>query len=197
MKILDTKYEPAILDFYFDELEDIKIEEVFNHSSGSKLDYGDLVVYDGRKTIPDTSAMFSKVDSILKPPIIKIAKTLLSMDKKRYPSFHIDDFFKKLRIGILITIDEPGFSQPWHLDNRFIALSGVINAQDNITRTHFSKENYHWASGGTDFSDCEIIHKGQCKKYTGTAWLNTELTWHCVPRVSELRKILLFNVFFY
>jgi hypothetical protein len=95
------------------------------------------------------------------------------------------------RIGILPTIDKVGWSMPWHLDNRFVAVSGTINIQDNTTQTYFAKQNYHWDG----FDDCEIIHKGQCSKFNGTAWINTEHTWHSVPRIETERKTVLFNVF--
>lgn len=197
MKIEKIIEEPAIVDIYFDELENIDLDPIFNHEPGFRQDYKELVVYDGRKTIPNTSKEYSIVHNIINQPIIEIAKILLSLDKKRYPDFQIESLFQNCRLGILVTVDEPGFSQPWHLDNRFIVLSGVINAMDNTTQTHFATQNYHWVSNGTDFSTCDIIHKGQTKKYYGTAWLNTEITWHSVPLVTSQRKILLYNLFFY
>ena len=138
-------------------------------------------------------------------PIYEITKKLLSVDTgNRYPlSFNkdFDEFYKKEvlkrdRALVLGTIDYKGFNQPWHLDNRFVMLSGSINIQDNVTTTHFGWEEKHWDNGGTNFDDCTIIHQGRGAKFTGTAWLNTERTWHCVPKVTEdVRRTLLFNVF--
>jgi hypothetical protein len=198
MKFTKANDDPAIVDVYFDELESFDLSSVFSHKEAYRLNYGDLVVYEGRKTIPNDSEAYGKMREIVYPSIMEITKTLLSMDPVRYPKPQVPSLLKNCRVGILVTIDEAGFSQPWHLDNRFIVASGMINATDNITSTHFSRENFHWENGGMDFSDCEIIHRAQNKKLTGTAWLNTESTWHCVPKVIEKeRSILLYNVFYY
>ena len=136
--------------------------------------------------------------------IYQITKKLWEMDKTRYPLFRFsdfEDFYKKnilsrQLIGILGTIDHKEWSQPWHLDNRFIMISGSINIQDNETSTYFSKENYHWLNGGTSFDHCKLIYQGRKTKFSGTAWINTEHTWHSVPRITEdQRKTILFNVF--
>jgi hypothetical protein len=197
MKIRQVCNEPAIIDVYYDELEQVDFEPIFNIDEEYRLNYADLHVNDGRKTIPGKSQEFDQLFLKLKSPILSITSELLSMDKKRYPVCHIEEFMIKCRIGLLCTVDYPGFSQPWHLDNRFIVLSGVINVVDNSTSTTFSRQNSHWITKGKDFSDTEIIYRGNSKKLHGTAWLNTELTWHCVPEVSEIRKILLYNIFFY
>ena len=82
------------------------------------------------------------------------------------------------------TVDHQGFKQGWHLDNRFIIISGSINIQDNLTSTQFSKENAD-----------NLIYQGRTTKFTGTAWLNTEHPWHRVPKVTEdVRKTLLFTI---
>lgn len=198
MKIEKVCENPAIVDVYFEELEGFKLEDIFSHKSGFRQDYGDLVVYEGRNTIPNDSEAYTEVVKITNPLIKEITETLLSIDITRYPAPQVPQLLERCRIGMLATTDSAGFSQPWHLDNRFIVASGIINATDNYTQTHFARENFHWENGGTDFSNCEIIHTGQSKKYYGTAWLNTELTWHCVPKVVEkTRSILLFNVFYY
>ncbi len=197
MKIQQVCDEPAILDVYYDELEQVDFEPIFRSDNEYRQNYGDLVVYDGRKTIPGTSNEFTLLHSKLTKPILSITRELLSMDKKRYPVWQVEELMQKCRIGLLVTVDYPGFSQPWHLDNRFIVMSGVINVVDNSTSTTFSRHNSHWNTKGKDLPDTEIIYRGNGKKLHGTAWLNTELTWHCVPEVSEIRKILLYNVFFY
>jgi hypothetical protein len=198
MKITKVNKDPAIVDVYFDELENVDLDSVFSHKEAHRLNYGDLIVYEGRKTVPNDSEAYGKMTEIVFPLIMEITKTLLSIDPVRYPKPQVSDLLKNCRVGMLVTVDKDGFSQPWHLDNRFIVASGIINATDNITSTHFAKENFHWENGGTDFSNCKIIHKAKNKKFYGTAWLNTELTWHCVPRVIEKeRSVLLYNVFYY
>lgn len=196
MNIITAYDDPAIVDFYIDELKDFDFELLYSESESKRLDYGALEVYEGRKVVPP-GELQRTVDALIESPVLEITKTLLSMDTKRYPAVQIDQFYKNKSIGFLTTIDSPGWSMPWHLDNRFIAVSGVINARDNDTQTFFAKSNYHWNNGGTDFSDCEIIHKGKKNKLWGTAWLNTEHTWHCVPQIITERHVLLFNVFFF
>jgi len=202
LKIDKINNDPAIVNFEIPELSTFDFESFFNNDA-SRSDYGNLIVYDGRVTIPHTAPNFSDICALLSTPIYEITKTLHEMDRIRYPLFSyssFDDFFSKSviqrsKIGILPTIDKPGFSQPWHLDNRFVMVSGSINIQDNTTQTRFAKQNFHWDNGGTDFQHCELIHAGQSKKFTGTAWINTEHTWHCVPKVVDERRTILFNVF--
>lgn len=196
MKIYEVNNDPAIIDFEIPELSDIDFDEVFSRPS-ERLDYGELEVYEGRETINEKNYNRKKIVRKLFPFIQEMAEKVLRMDPIRYQKDQTTNFLKSdYRIGILLTKDNVGFSQPWHLDNRFIVLSGVINVKDNKTQTHFSKKNNHWLSGGTDFEGCDVFHKGRRRKFEGTCWLNTEITWHCVPKVAETRHIILFNVFF-
>jgi hypothetical protein len=203
MKLTEVNADPAIIDIEIPELELFDFNSYFNLAA-SPLDYGNLVVAQGRETITRNHSLHTELYNVMADPIHQITKKLWEMDKIRYPLFRFsdfDDFYRtdilgRNRIGILGTIDNKEWSQPWHLDNRFIIISGSINIQDNETSTYFSKENYHWENGGTSFDHCKIIYKGRKNKFTGTAWVNTEHTWHSVPRITEdQRKTILFNVF--
>jgi hypothetical protein len=202
--ILTEIYDsPAIVDIEIPELESFDFDSYFNLSN-ARSDYGNLVVEQGRNTVTHEHYLHTALCEKLADPIYQITKKLWTMDRTRYPLFKFsdfEDFYKKnilLRhqIGVLGTIDHKDWNQPWHLDNRFIMISGSINIQDNETSTYFAKENFHWPDGGTDFNHCDLIYKGRNTKFTGTAWINTENTWHCVPRITEIqRKTILFNVF--
>jgi hypothetical protein len=203
MKLTEVNADPAIIDIEIPELESFDFDSYFNLAA-SRSDYGTLIVAQGRETITHNHSLHTELFGILADPIYQITKKLWEMDKTRYPLFKFsdfEDFYKKnildrQSIGILGTIDHREWSQPWHLDNRFIMISGSINIQDNETSTYFAKENYHWSNGGTSFDHCKIVYKGRKTKFTGTAWINTEHTWHSVPRIIEdQRKTILFNVF--
>jgi hypothetical protein len=203
MKLTEVSVDPAILDIDIPEFESFDLDSYFNLSS-KRLEYGNLVVATGRETIVHNHPLHTNLGKFMSGPIFEITKTLLSMDKIRYPLFrykNFEEFYEKNilqrgRVGILGTIDHKEWNQPWHLDNRFIMLSGSINVQDNKTSTCFAKENFHWPDGGTSFDHCNLIYQGRNTKFTGTAWINTEHTWHCVPRITEdQRKTILFNVF--
>jgi hypothetical protein len=203
MELTEVSTDPAILDIEIPELESFDFDSYFNLSA-SRSNYGNLVVEKGRETITHEHLLHTKLIKVMADPIFNITKTLLSIDKIRYPlfryksfnEFYEKDILSRRRIGVLGTIDHKEWNQPWHLDNRFVMISGSINIQDNQTSTYFAKENYHWSNGGTDFDHCKLIYQGRKTKFTGTAWINTEHTWHCVPRIIEdQRKTILFNVF--
>jgi hypothetical protein len=203
MKLTEVSVDPAIVDIDIPELESFDFDSYFNLSA-SRSEYGNLIVAQGRETVTHNHDLHTELYSIMADPIFNIAKNLHSIDKTRYPLFrykNFEEFYKKDilqrgRIGILGTIDYKEWNQPWHLDNRFILLSGSINVQDNETSTYFAKQNFHWPNGGTSFDHCDLIYQGRKTKFSGTAWINTEHTWHCVPRITEnQRKTILFNVF--
>jgi hypothetical protein len=203
MILTEVCNDPAIVDIEIPELKSFDFETYYSMPS-KRSDYGNLVVEQGRVTVSPHNGLHTMLFKMLADPIYQITKKLWTMDSIRYPLFRFsdfEDFYKKDilgrdRIGILGTIDHEEFNQPWHLDNRFIMLSGSINVQDNETSTCFARENFHWPNGGTNFDHCDLIYKGRRDKFTGTAWINTEHTWHCVPRVVEAnRKTILFNVF--
>ena len=203
MKLTEVSKDPAIIDIEIPELQSFDFDSYFNLSA-KRSDYGNLVVAQGRETITHDHALHTELFKIMAEPIFNISKNLHSIDSIRYPLFRyksFEEFYKKDilqrgQIGILGTIDYKEWNQPWHLDNRFIMISGSINIQDNETSTYFAKENFHWSNGGTSFDHCDLIYQGRKTKFTGTAWINTEHTWHCVPRITEdQRKTILFNVF--
>jgi hypothetical protein len=203
MKLTVVSNDPAIVDIEIPELESFDINSYFNLAA-KRGDYGNLGVEQGRETIRYDHPLHTELYKVMAEPIFNITKNLLSMDTHRYPLFRYKSFeefykreiIKRDKVGISGTIDHKKWSQPWHLDNRFIMISGSINMQDNQTSTYFSKENAYWTNGGTTFDHCNLIYQGRKTKFSGTAWINTEHTWHCVPQVTEdQRKTILFNVF--
>jgi hypothetical protein len=203
MKLTEVSNDPAIVDIDIPELESFDFDSYFKLTA-KRGDYGNLGVELGRETIRYNHPLHTELYRVMADPIFNITKNLLSMDTQRYPLFRnktFEEFYEKEilqteNIGISGTVDHKEWNQPWHLDNRFIMISGSINIQDNETSTYFAKENSHWPGGGTSFNHCNLIYQGRKTKFTGTAWLNTEHTWHCVPRVTEdQRKTILFNVF--
>jgi len=201
MKIYNTLTEPAIVDFYCDELESIgdDLINIFKYKP-YRQDYKDLIVDDKRLTMPYDVKEYNLLKKVIKPSLIQLSKTLVRLDGIRYPIKNHPDLqlFNDKKLGLKVTEDREGFSMPWHIDNRFIIVSGIINVQDNETQTLFSKNHYFWDTGGKNITDDEynIIHRGQCKKFWGTAWLNTEITEHCVPYVEKDRRIIGFNLHF-
>jgi len=207
MNVTNIIDSPAIIDVEFPEFERFDVDRMFEAPAG-RVDYGSLDVEPQRFTIfprDDTNDEFSKFSKELYEPLRLITKQLVSLDPLRYPMFdspNFDIWFTKryasrTKIAFSRVIDQPGFNQGWHLDNRFVLLSGVINVQDNNTQTHFSHERImRWVPEQVEHEFPEkIIHQGQNKKWTGTFWLNTEITWHCVPLVETTRKIILCNLF--
>lgn len=203
-KIIDS---PAIIDVEFPEFERFDVDRMFDAPVG-RVDYGSLDVEPQRFTIfprDDINDEFGNFSKELYEPLRSITKKLITQDPLRYPMFdspNFDIWFTKryanrTKIAFSRVIDQPGFNQGWHLDNRFVLLSGVINVQDNATQTHFSHERImRWVPEQVEHEFPEkIVHRGQNKKWTGTFWLNTEITWHCVPMVETTRKIILCNLF--
>lgn len=207
MNIIEISKDPAILDVEFPELERFDTDKLFAATPG-RVDYGNLDVEPQRFTIfprDDVNDEFSKLSKELYDPLRIITKRLIDLDPLRYPLFDSPNFdvwytkryASKTKVAFSRVIDQPGFNQGWHLDNRFVLLSGIINMQDNETQTAFSRERImRWMPEQVEHEFPEkIIHRGRNKKWTGTFWLNTELTWHCVPLVPSTRKIILCNLF--
>lgn len=201
MQIYNVLKEPAVIDFYCDELETISEDliNLFNYKP-HRQDYKDLIVDNNRLLMPYDVKEFNLLKKVIKPPLIDLSKTLLDLETNRYPLKNHPDLhlFNDRKLSLSAVEDKEGFSMPWHIDNRFVIISGIINVQDNETQTLFSNNHYHWDTGGKNLTDDEynIIHRGQCKKFWGTAWVNTEITEHCVPYVEKDRKIILFNLMF-
>ena len=148
MKLTEVSNDPAIVDIEIPELESFDVDSYFNLTA-KRGDYRNLGVEQGRETIRYDHPLHTELYKVMAEPIFNITKNLLSMDTHRYPLFRhksFEEFYKKEilkrdQIGISGTIDHKEWSQPWHLDNRFIMISGSINMQDNQTSTYFAKEN--------------------------------------------------------
>jgi len=202
MNITEVNQDPAIVDVHLPELNLIDIDSILAQPRREGIySYDPTNCRDELTMLYETNVALR---NLLEDRIRDITRQLISMDKHRYPMngpFN-EEAFRKFYNTTTMTlnpvVDNPGFKQNWHLDTRFALLSGMINLQDNTTQTHFARENLHQVNGTTpdDIND-KVIHKGQTEKFKGTFWLNTELTWHCVPLVKDIRKILLFNVFLY
>lgn len=203
MNVIKLQREPAIIDVEFPEFEKFSTDLLFE-AMPQRVDYGNLDVEPQRYTIlprDDRNNEFNLFSKEIYDPIRLITKQLVESDHLRYPlldSPNFDVWYTKryasrIKIAYSRTVDQPGFHQGWHLDNRFVLLSGIINVQDNNTQTAFAREQLPWIP--EDVNGDKIIHRGQNKKWTGTFWLNTEITWHCVPLVETTRKIILCNLF--
>jgi hypothetical protein len=202
MKIINEVNGSPIIDVCFEGLEMFDIESIFS-APPQRANYGTLHVNPGRHTLMEGSVEFSNMIAKLRNPIYNISERLFQMSKNDYPLINLSfrQWWDKTiiptnRVGIQRVIDSPGFNQPWHLDNRFMIASGIVNMQDNDTSTHFSKRNEYWNNNGDTFDHCELVHVGRKEKFTGTFWLNTQDMWHCVPLIKSTRKILLFNLMF-
>jgi hypothetical protein len=179
MILTEVYNDPAILDIEIPELDKFNFDSYFNLPF-KRANYGNLNVEQGRFIVDTNWYTYYTLSRIMSKPLEQITKKLLSMDLIRYPVVQK----RRYKTWVAGTADHQGFKQGWHLDNRFIMISGSINIQDNLTSTQFSKKNAD-----------NLIYQGRTSKFTGTAWLNTEHTWHRVPQVIEdVRKTLLFTI---
>jgi len=207
MNIIEINKDPAIIDVEFPEFERFNTDKLFE-AAPSRINYGELDVEAERLTIlplNDNNEEFDNFSKELYTPLRLITKKLIELDPIRYPLFdspnfdlwYTKRFASRVKIGFSRIIDSPGFHQSWHIDNRFVLLSGIINLQDNETQTHFASERImRWMPEQVEHEYPEKIrHRGRNKKWQGTFWLNTETQWHCVPLVTTTRKILLCNLF--
>jgi hypothetical protein len=208
MNIIEQRADPAIIDFEAPALSVIDFDKIYDHPLVAHT-YNTLIVNPGRYDMPNGTPEHAKLNSVLNDTMYEVIKKLTSMDQIRWPILDLgyvdfDDFYtKKIKTAIehkglyiMAMVCQPGFSMPWHLDNRFSMLSGIINVNDNETQTCFTTTSQaSWDhSTKSPKPDTPIIHRGTKNKFQGTAWLNTELTWHCVPKVTVERKIVLFGV---
>lgn len=199
--VTQIKNKP-ILDIEFQNFPDLS--HLFVESNFHRKNYGDLYVEAGRKELPleNYDEVFHQFQKDFLPTIDLIAKKLLSLDTVNYP-IHTDLNYwydRKIKANenrmALLTLDSPGFSMSWHLDNRLMIISGVINLQDNTESTLFNNKNTNWIGKNFVGDPNSLIHIGKKEKYTGTFWLNTIDMWHGVPELTTERKILLVNVYF-
>lgn len=200
-KLLNDHF--PVMSLEFQNFPDKVIEDSFDQKNFNRKDYKELIVEQGRielskdRWVPEFQLFVKELLETIK----YISLKLLECDPIRYP-IHTDierwfdyRFMNAGCVAVFPVIDNPGYHMPWHLDNRLILISGVINVQDNCVGTLFTKYNRNWENKNFCGPSTDIAYQASTKKYTGTAWLNTEKTWHAVPEVKDPRKIFLFNVF--
>ena len=201
-EILNTPI--PIMSLEFQHLPEKVLEETYNEKNFGRRNYQALGVEQGRLELDHSlwPKEFSDFTGSLYETIRFISLELLRKDPIRYP-VHCDleewfdnHFIRNPGIAIFPIMDFPGFFMPWHLDNRLMVISGMINIQDNCVGTIFQTNNKNWKGDNFKGPKSDLVYQSSTKKYNGTAWLNTDLTWHAVPLITEPRKILLFNVFF-
>ena len=206
------RIEPSICTAEFDNIPEELITRIFDQENFINKDYGALTVEKERKELDRKywNDDYHTLKNYFYPHIVKITQELIESDPIHYPFFpHMKDFklwFDNHFIngpgyfGFVPIIDQVGFYQPPHIDNRFSFMAGIINVQENQTGTIFL-ENKQISSPwhehhGLGCTDEEIIYRASGKKHSGTFWLNGDTNWHAVPKVLETRKIFLLNLYF-
>lgn len=192
--------DPGMIEVEFEPVDQKIIEKLYNPSNFEQVSYENLHVEFGRLKLSNSARdtdnyklLTTHFDSMFKT----ITKTLIDIDKIRFPIFSdFNTWWDKNNLqrkkALMLVLDKPGFSQPYHLDNRFSMWAGSINLADNNTKTIFSKENTHWMDQGHDPK--KRYYQASGKKWTGTFWLNTENNWHGVPLVKEDRRAIICNL---
>jgi len=197
IKVIQT--DPAMIEVEFNPLPQKLIEYIFDKQNFQQQSFENLVVENGRLALQVEKVDRKKL-AIFRDHFTSgfktITKRLVDLDVLRLPIFYDfedwynnNDFKNKQAFGVML--DMPGFSQPFHLDNRFSMWAGSINLEDNDTTTIFTTENNHWINQGLDPS--EYYYKANGKKFTGTFWVNTENNWHGVPLVKKERRVIVCN----
>jgi hypothetical protein len=204
MHIINEHPNPAIIDFEIPSLSEINFDKLYDHPLVEHT-YNTLSVNPGRYGMPNNTSEYLELYNFLDKPLYELMKKLMAMDNVRWPILDLgykdfDEFYaKKVKrdegLYISVMTYKPGFSMPWHLDNRFAVLNGIINVNDHETQTCFSTTGMGWDHDTESPKvDHTIIHRGTKNKFQGTAWTNNELNWHCVPNVTVERKIILFGL---
>jgi hypothetical protein len=204
MHIIHENIDPAIIDFEIPSLSEIDFDKLYDYPIKEQT-YNTLQVNPGRYNMPDNTKEYSELHDFLTEPLYEIMKKLIAMDKFRWPILDLgykdfDDFYQKKAkrdqgLYVSVMTYKPGFSMPWHLDNRFAVLNGIINVNDHETQTCFSTSGMGWDhENESPVIDHTLIHRGTKNKFQGTAWTNNELNWHCVPNVKVERKVILFGL---
>jgi len=193
MKLTIVSDNPAIIDVEFEELTGIDFLPTFEYGAHD-INYGNLYVSTNRINFSADPNFIEIGNKILKKCVIEIVNKILDIEYLRFPFFEgsigkRENLLKQIRLSKKLC--KPGFSMPWHLDNRWAIVSGIINVQDNNISTHFAKRELPWLDQGKIIDDKEVFHIANTKKFTGTFWANTELTWHSVPYCYENRRIIL------
>jgi len=204
MNIINERTEPAIIDFEIPSLSKIDFDKLYSYPPIEQK-YNTLYVNPGRYDLPYHTPEHIELCHFLERDLYDIFKKLMEMDQFRWPildtGFQNFDCFYRTKVKkdqglyLSVMIYKPGFSMPWHLDNRFAVLNGIINVNDHETQTCFSTTGQGWNQDTQcPLNEHMIIHRGTKKKFQGTAWTNNELAWHCVPKVPIERKVILFGV---
>lgn len=201
IKNIKTLYtNPGIIEIEFEPLDQTIIDNIYTPKNFEQLSFENLVVEGGRTKLTEearNSESYRKLLSHFSSMSREITRSLTEIDKIRWPVFYdFDDWWNKNRLdnnlGFMLVEDKVGFSQPYHLDNRFSMWAGVINLADNDTRTIFSDRNHTWESHGHNPE--ERFYQATGDKFKGTFWLNTENNWHGVPLVHEDRRAIVCNL---
>ena len=205
------RIEPSICTAEFDNIPEELITKIFNQENFVKGNYGALLVENERIELDQKywDEDYRTLKSYFYPHIVKITQELIESDPIHYPFFdHMKDFklwFDNHFIngpgyfGLVPIIDQVGFYQLPHIDNRFSFMAGIINVQENQTGTIFlaNKEGINWREQySLGYTDDEVIYRALGKKHSGTFWLNGDTNWHAVPTVLQTRKIFLLNLYF-
>jgi len=198
--------QPSICYTEFDNIPEDLIAKVFNEEQFFVREFEHLYV-DKRRTELEQKYWnndYYALKDHFYPHVLKITEELIKSDPIRYPFFAKD--FKIWfdshfitgpgHMGFVPIVDQLGFNQPLHIDNRFVMMSGIINVEENLTGTIFTKETNAWLDNGLGTTDEEIIYRASGKKHSGTFWLNGDNNWHGVQEVLKTRKIILINLFF-
>jgi hypothetical protein len=192
--------DPGMIEVEFEPLDQTIIDEIYTPENFKQMSFENLGIEVGRKTLTDNALGTNCCNKIVKhftPMYKEVTKVLTEIDKIRFPIFiDFDDWWLKNnfdnKAGYSLVEDKAGFSQPWHLDNRFSMWAGSINLADNDTKTAFSKTNHDWTDNGKDPN--RKFYEASNKKWVGTFWLNTENNWHAVPLVQQDRRAIICNL---
>lgn len=190
--------DPAIIEVEFEPYLQKDIDLIYNQEYFEELKFENLTVYDGRFCLNKAGQNLTEFKNLKKyflPAFKSITEILLGIDKKRYPIFYnFNDWWEannlKTKDSFNLVIDKEGFSQPFHLDNRFSMWAGSINLDNNETTTVFSNQHL-WIDDGYD--PYTQYYKACGTQWKGTFWLNTENNWHGVPLVKKDRRSVICN----
>lgn len=193
--------DPAIIEVTFESLPQNLIDEVYEEkNSFEQLSFENLVVESGRNFYTnDKSKSYRKILKHFISSFEDISMNLFNLDPIRYPIMYYSHRTREESLkrwyrsnnldkycSGLLCLDKKDYGQGTHLDNRFAVWAGIINLQDNDFGTYhykneFDREPYFIASG---------------KKFVGTFWINTEKTWHGLPKLEKDRRVIVCNQMF-
>jgi hypothetical protein len=205
------RIDPSICTAGFDNIPEDLVTRIFNQENFVNGDYGALSVEKQRIELDQKywNDDYYTLKSYFYPHVVNITQELIDSDPIHYPFFHNRTDFKRWfdnhfisgpgHFGFVPIIDQVGFHQAPHIDNRFSFMAGIINVQENETGTIFLVDNKgsRWDEHlGHGCTEEEVIYKASGKKHSGTFWLNGDTNWHGVPKVLQTRKIFLINLYF-